>query len=126
MIGSTLFFFVTRSPFGTIRWTIPRLVCVLPAPESWEAPLQECDRNFEQWSAVLTNWCRGGKEKGKGWGTRKLRVFFLCSYDMSLAECGPGGQGYEVSSPMKAWSPGHLLRARLPYFRSCFFRPFES
>lgn len=99
MIGSALFFFVTRSPFGTIRWPIPRLVCVLPGPESWEAPLQESDRKFVQWSAVLKNWCRGEKEKGKGWGTRKLRVFFLCSYDMSLAECGPGGQGYKVSSP---------------------------
>eukprot|EP00903_Cladosiphon_okamuranus_P009162 g8755.t1 len=76
-----------------LRWPIPRLVCVLPIPES---TLQESDRAFDQWSAVLKKWCRGGKEKGKRWGTRELRVFFLCSYDMSLAECGPGGQGYKV------------------------------
>ncbi|CAM9960831.1 unnamed protein product [Ectocarpus sp. 4 AP-2014] len=76
-----------------LRWPIPRLVCVLPVPES---TLQERDRAFDQWSAVLMNWCRSGKEKGKGWRTRELRVFFLCSYDMSLAECGPGGQGYKV------------------------------
>eukprot|EP00903_Cladosiphon_okamuranus_P007165 g6957.t1 len=76
-----------------LRWPIPRLVCVLPVPES---TLQESDREFDQWSVVLKNWCRGGKEKGKGWATRELRVFFLCSHDMSLAECGPGGQGYKM------------------------------
>ncbi|CAN0216321.1 unnamed protein product, partial [Ectocarpus fasciculatus] len=78
-------------------WPIPRLVCVLPAPESGAKPLQEKDRSFEEWSATLWNWCLGGKKKGKGLATRKLRLFFLCPYDRSLAECGPGGQGYEVT-----------------------------
>ncbi|CAN0082454.1 unnamed protein product [Ectocarpus sp. 12 AP-2014] len=79
------------------RWPIPRLVCVLPAPESGAKPLEEGDRSFEQWSATLRNWCLRGKRTGKGFATRKLRLFFLCPYDRSLAECGPGGQGYEVT-----------------------------
>lgn len=90
------------TPFGTIRWPIPRLVCVLPAPESGEAPLQESDREFGQWSAVLEDWCRGGKRKGKGRATRKLHMFFLCPHDMSLAECGPDGQGYQAGRPAKS------------------------
>eukprot|EP00903_Cladosiphon_okamuranus_P007160 g6952.t1 len=78
---------------ASLRWPIPRLVCVLPVPESI---LQESDRAFDQWSAVLKDWCRG-----TGLVTRELRVFFLCSYDMSLAECGPGGQGYKVKELLK-------------------------
>lgn len=82
-----------------LRWPIPRLVCVLPAPESGAKPLKERDRSFEQWSAVLQKWCLEGKKSGSGVTTRNLRVFFLCPQDLSLAECGPGGQGYEASSP---------------------------
>lgn len=74
-------------------------MCVLPAPESGEKTLDETDRSFEEWSAVLHKWRLEGKKKGKGFATRKLRLFFLCSQDMSLAECGPDGQGYEVSCP---------------------------
>lgn len=29
--------------------------------------------------------------------SRKLRLFFRCAHDLSLAECGRGGQGYEVT-----------------------------
>lgn len=84
-----------------LRWPIPRLVCVLLAPKSGEKPLEEIDRSFEEWSAVLQKWCLEGKKKSAGVATRKLRLFFLCPQDMSLAECGPAGQGYEVSSPTK-------------------------
>ncbi|CAM9750789.1 unnamed protein product [Ectocarpus fasciculatus] len=90
-----------RQDVAFLRWPIPRLVCVLPAPESWAKPLEEKDRSFEEWSATLRNWCLGGKRKGKGAATRKLRLFFLCPYDRSLAECGPGGQGYEVMELLK-------------------------
>lgn len=76
-----------------LRWPIPRLVCVLPTPEK---PLEESDRAFEVWSAKLREWYLGGKRQGSGFATRKLRVFFLCAQDMSLAECGPKGLGYEV------------------------------
>ncbi|CAN0380592.1 unnamed protein product [Ectocarpus sp. 8 AP-2014] len=92
-----------RQDVAFLRWPIPRLVCVLPAPENGTKPLAEKDRSFEQWSATLRNWCLGGKKTGKGFATRKLRVFFLCPYDRSLAECGPGGQGYEVTE-MLEWA----------------------
>ncbi|CAM9844855.1 unnamed protein product [Ectocarpus sp. 8 AP-2014] len=90
-----------RQDVAFIRWPIPRLVCVLPPPESGAKPLEEEDRSFEEWSATLRNWCLGGKRKGKGGATRQLRLFFLCPYDRSLAECGPGGQGYEVTELLK-------------------------
>ncbi|CAM9479194.1 unnamed protein product, partial [Sphacelaria rigidula] len=32
---------------------------------------------------------------------RKLRLFFLCAHDLSLAECGPDGQGYEVTKLLR-------------------------
>ncbi|CAM9702113.1 unnamed protein product [Ectocarpus sp. 12 AP-2014] len=86
-----------RQDVAFLRWQIPRLVCVLPAPESGAKPLEEKDRSFEQWSVTLRNWCLGGKRMGKGFATQKLRLFFLCPYDRSLAECGPRGQGYEVT-----------------------------
>ena len=82
-----------------LRWPIPRLMCVLPAPESGDKTLDETDRSFDEWSTVLQKWRLEGKKKGKGFATRKLRLFFLCPQDMSLAECGPDGQGYEVSRP---------------------------
>lgn len=80
--------------FGMCRWPIPRLVCVLPAPENEK----ELDRSFEAWSAKLKEWSAGGKIAGRGIATQKLRVFFLCAQDLSLAECGPKGQWYEVST----------------------------
>lgn len=73
-------------------------MCVLPAPERDEKPLEDRDRSFKEWSGVLRQWCDGGKKKGRRFATRKLRLFFVCAQDMSLAECGPEGQGYEVSS----------------------------
>ncbi|CAN0083327.1 unnamed protein product [Ectocarpus sp. 12 AP-2014] len=90
-----------REDVAFLRWPVPRLVCVLPAPASGAKPLEEKDRSFEEWSATLRDWCLGGKRKGKGVATRKLRLFFLCPYDRSLAECGPGGQGYEVTEMLK-------------------------
>ncbi|CAN0308250.1 unnamed protein product, partial [Ectocarpus sp. 6 AP-2014] len=71
-------------------------MCVLPAPESGEKPLEERDRSFEEWSGVLRKWCLEGKKKGRGFAMRKLRLFFVFPQDMSLAECGPDEQGYEV------------------------------
>eukprot|EP00752_Nemacystus_decipiens_P005495 g4975.t1 len=84
-----------REDMAFIRWPIPRLVCVLPAPANNKL-LEERERSFEEWSIRLRNWCHGGKQEGKGKATRKLRVFFLCAQDMSLVECGPKGQGYEA------------------------------
>lgn len=86
-----------------LRWPIPRLACVLPAPKSEEKSFEERDRSFEEWSSVLRKWCLDGKKKGKGIVKRELRLFFLCPQDMSLVECGPAGQGYEVSNLMKDW-----------------------
>ncbi|CAM9776791.1 unnamed protein product, partial [Ectocarpus fasciculatus] len=59
-----------RQDVAFLRWPIPRLVCVLPAPESGAKPLEEKERSFEEWSATLRNWCLGGKRKGKGLATR--------------------------------------------------------
>lgn len=84
--------------FNLPRWPIPRLVCVLP-PMEGKKPLEESERKYEKWSARLRKWCLGGKQEGKGKATRELRVFFLCAQDMSLAECGSNGQGYEVGYP---------------------------
>ncbi|CAM9925777.1 unnamed protein product [Scytosiphon promiscuus] len=92
-----------REDVASIRWPIPRLMCVLPAPERGEKPLDERDRSFPEWSGVLRQWCEAGKKKGRGFATRKLRLFFVCAQDMSLAECGPEGQGYEVSN-MLTWA----------------------
>lgn len=83
-----------------LRWPIPRLVAVLPLGRG-RKPLTELERSFDEWSAKLQEWCLGGKKDGKRFATRELRIFFLCPYNMSLAECGPTGQGYEVSSPRK-------------------------
>ena len=74
-------------------------MCLLPAPESGEKRLEEGDRSFEKWSSLFRTWCKEGKKKGKGFARRKLRLFFVCAQDGSLAECGPDGQGYKVSSP---------------------------
>lgn len=73
-------------------------MCVLPAREGGAKPLDERDRSFEEWSTVLQKWFSEGQKLGSGVVTRRLRLFFLCPLDMSLAECGPDGQGYEVSS----------------------------
>ncbi|CAM9528387.1 unnamed protein product [Ectocarpus fasciculatus] len=96
---------------ASLRSPIPRFVCVLPARG---ARLEESDRSFEKWSTALEEWCTsksptndvkdpgrktrlpGFKKKLTGLVTRELRLFFLCAQDMSLAECGPDGQGYEV------------------------------
>ncbi|CAM9092024.1 unnamed protein product [Laminaria digitata] len=83
-----------REDMAFVRWPIPRLVCVLPASAS-DKLLEERERSFEEWSARLRKWCRR-KREGEGKATRELRVFFLCAQDMSLAECGPKGQGYEA------------------------------
>ncbi|CAB1119512.1 unnamed protein product [Ectocarpus sp. CCAP 1310/34] len=101
-----------RQDVAFLRWPIPRLVCVLPAPESGAKPLEEGDRSFEQWSATLRNWCLGGKRTGKGFATRKLRMFFLCPYDRSIAECGPGGQGYEVTELVE-WAKKAMPSAKV-------------
>lgn len=100
------------------RWPIPRLVCVLPAPEKGREPLTEIDRSFEKWSALLDGWVRSGKKGGRRCATRELRVFFLCPQDMSLAECGRGGQGYEVGSRRGAlgtcsWEGSHVFTSVL-------------
>lgn len=73
-------------------------MCVLPAPAS-DKLLEERERPFDEWSARLRKWCLGRKREGEGKATRELRAFFLCAQDTSLAECGPKGQGYEVSRP---------------------------
>ncbi|CAB1109595.1 unnamed protein product [Ectocarpus sp. CCAP 1310/34] len=101
-----------KQDLAFLRWPIPRLVCVLPAPESGAKPLEEKDRSFDKWSATLRNWCLGGKRKGKGVATRKLRLFFLCPYDRSLAECGPGGQGYEVTE-LLTWAKKAIPLAKV-------------
>lgn len=88
-------------------------MCVLPARDT---RLKESDRSFKMWSTALKEWCTPKSptkdftnpdrktsilnlttRKLKGLVTRELRLFFLCAQDMSLAECGPDGQGYEVS-----------------------------
>lgn len=76
-----------------LRWPVPRLACLLP---SHDGQLTEHDRGFDSWTDRLRAWCRDGKKKGKGKFRRRLRLFFLCASDFSLAECGPDGQGYEV------------------------------
>ncbi|CAM9606195.1 unnamed protein product [Laminaria digitata] len=85
-----------REEMAFVRWPIPRLVCVLP-PMEGKKPLEESERKYEKWSARLRKWCLGGKQGGKGKATRELRLFFLCAQDMSLAECGSNGQGYEAT-----------------------------
>ncbi|CAN0209118.1 unnamed protein product [Ectocarpus sp. 6 AP-2014] len=95
-----------------LRWPIPRLVCVLPAPEKGREPLTEIDRSFEKWSALLDGWVRSGKKGGRRCATRELRVFFLCPQDMSLAECGRGGQGYEVKE-LLSWAKKTIPSAKV-------------
>lgn len=78
-----------------LRWPIPRFSCLLPAHEG---VLPEADRSYSSWSARLWSWCHSRtKVSGRMVGT-KLRLFFLCAHDLSLAKCGPGGQGYEVKT----------------------------
>ncbi|CAM9524551.1 unnamed protein product [Ectocarpus sp. 12 AP-2014] len=93
------------------RSPIPRLVCVLPAPES-QNPLNESERSFREWSARLEKWIRDGKKTGKKFATRELRLFFLCAHDMSLAECGPKGQGYKVKE-LLSWAKKAKRMAKL-------------
>lgn len=78
---------------ASLRWPVPRLVCLLP---KYGEILSEDDRSYSSWSARLKTWCNEGKKEGKGKLSRKLRLFFLCAHDLSLAECGHAGQGYKV------------------------------
>lgn len=82
-----------------LRWPVPRLACLLPAHEG---NLSDSERSYLSWSARLPKWCHRGRKVDKGIFSRKLRLFFLCAHDMSLAECGRGGQGYEVKE-LLAW-----------------------
>lgn len=77
-----------------LRWPVPRFACLLPLHVG---QLTEEQRALGVWSKRLQEWCRDGKKQGKGRFKRRLRLFFLCASDFSLAECGPGGQGYEVN-----------------------------
>lgn len=79
---------------ASLRWPVPRLACLLPPHDE---SLSEQSRQLQDWSSRLESWCKHGKRKGKGISRRKLRLFFLCAHDFSLAECGPDGQGYEVT-----------------------------
>ncbi|CAB1104697.1 unnamed protein product [Ectocarpus sp. CCAP 1310/34] len=80
-----------RQDAAFLQWPIPRLLCLLPAPKSGAKPLEEKDGSFEEWSATLRKWCLGGKRKGKGVATRKLRLFFLRTTGASPSE-GPQGK----------------------------------
>lgn len=99
---------------ASLRWPVPRLVCVLPP---LDRELTEDDRLFNSWSDRLKAWCKDGTKKGKGKGkvagkgkfTQELQLFLLCAHDLSLAECGPDGQGYE-SSELRSW----IQKVRLP------------
>lgn len=91
-----------------LHWPIPRLACVLPPHDRL---LTEDDRRFETWSDRLVECCQNDKKTGNGRFKQQLRLFFLCAYDSSLAECGPGGQGYEVNQ-LLAW-----VHAAKPFVR---------
>ncbi|CBJ48972.1 LRR-GTPase of the ROCO family, putative pseudogene [Ectocarpus siliculosus] len=108
-----------------LRWPIPRLVCVLPAPEKGREPLTEIDRSFEKWSALLDGWVRSGKKGGRRCATRELRVFFLCPQDMSLAECGRGGQGYEVKE-LLSWAKKTIPSAKVGLALEAFCSGIEK
>ncbi|CAM9177076.1 unnamed protein product [Sphacelaria rigidula] len=90
-----------------LRWPVPRLSCLLPEYDHY---LTEEDRRYTNWSARLETWCNERRKAGMGTCCQKLgqfcrseekiswnlRLFFLCAHDLSLAECGPHGQGYVV------------------------------
>lgn len=96
-----------------LRWPVPRLACLLP---NHSGTLSEDDRAYGSWSTRLKTWCNEGKPDvdrrfreaerfvpSKETISPELRLFFLCAHDLSLAECGSAGQGYEVNE-LYEWS----------------------
>lgn len=111
------------SGVARLRWPVPRLACLLP---DYPEVLTEDERGYSQWSARLQGWCDEREEAdrrtcceqfrrfcaSKEKVRRKLRLFFLCAHDLSLAECGPGGQGYEIKELLE-WVKRAMPRAKL-------------
>ena len=92
-----------------LRWPIPYLACLLP---KHEGTLSDDDRSHQRWSDRLRAWCGDGKKAGRGMVRRKLRLFFLCAHDYSLAECGPNGQGYKVKQ-LREWAAKAIPLAKV-------------
>lgn len=95
-----------------LRWPVPRLACLLP---EYPGTLTEDERRYSEWTSRLRRWCADREEADRGmcWKKfrqccrsseyffRELRLFFLCAHDLSLAECGPNGRGYEIKEVLQ-------------------------
>ncbi|CAM9209821.1 unnamed protein product [Sphacelaria rigidula] len=92
-----------------LRWPVPRLACLLP---KHEGTLSDDDRSLSRWSDRLRAWCGDGNRAGRGMVRRKLRLFFICAHDYSLAECGPNGQGYKVKQ-LREWAAKAMPLAKV-------------
>lgn len=93
----------------TVR--IPSHAILLPPRDDENLELTDAERQASSWIQRLKDWHTQGKRGGKGLASKEYRLFFLCGHDNSLAECGFGGKGYEISCP-RTWTKKVLPLAK--------------
>ena len=81
----------------------PRQACVLPPWDfAQDHGLSEAERAPEVWVKRLQEWLKDDCKGGKGFFTKKKRLFLICAHTRRLVPCGPNGQGYDIQQP-RTW-----------------------
>ncbi|CAM9463484.1 unnamed protein product [Scytosiphon promiscuus] len=75
----------------------PRQACILPPWKFAQAHgLSESEQSPEGWVRRLGEWRKDDFKQGKGFFTKKKRLFLVCAHTYRLVPCGPNGQGYDI------------------------------